>query len=163
MEPVILIAVVNETLREAYGLLFAEQGYRVVTASTVLQCLHKLRWTAPEVLIIDEELWGGWEGVLAISGEDISWPSVVLLTPKGCDWRHEVQWPPVVTCLERPVSFDRLAEEVTEARRIFLYTGGRAIMTQSRVVVPFRHLNQEVSSHKEPNSKVQIPGFSIVS
>jgi len=136
MEPVVLIAVVNETLREAYGLLFAQQGYRVVTSSTVLQCLHKVRWTAPEVLIIDEELWDGWEGVLAISGEDISWPSVVLLTPQGGNGRDMIQLPPVVTCLERPVDFESLIEEVTEARRIFLYTGGRAAMTQSRVAVP---------------------------
>ena len=136
MEPVILIAVANETQREAYGLLFAEQGYRVLTASSVLECLHKVRWTAPEVLVIDEELWDGWEGVLAISGEDISWPSVVLLTPEGGNGRNVIQLPPVVTCLERPVDFDSLVEEVTEARRIFLYTGGRASMTQSHVLIP---------------------------
>jgi hypothetical protein len=136
VEPVILIAVANETQREAYGLLFAEQGYRVLTASRALECLHKVRWTAPEVLIVDDELWGGWDGVLAISGEDISWPSVVLITPEGSNGRDEIQLPPIVTCLERPVDFDSLVEEVTEARRIFLYTGGRASMTQSRVWIP---------------------------
>jgi hypothetical protein len=121
---VILVALVDETLRDAYGLLFAEQGYRVITTSRVLECLHKVRWTAPEVLVVDEELWSGWEGVLAISGEDISWPSVVLLTPARCDCRDELQSPPVVTCLKRPVDFGSLLEEVTEARRIFHYTGG---------------------------------------
>jgi DNA-binding response OmpR family regulator len=130
VEPVILIALVNETLRETYGLLFAEQGYRVLTASTVLECLHKVRWTAPEVLLLDEDLWGGGEGVLAISGEDILWPSVVLLTSRRANLRDDLQSPPVVASLGRPVDFASLLESVTAARRIFLYTGGRAAWDQ---------------------------------
>jgi DNA-binding response OmpR family regulator len=103
MEPVILIALVNETLRETYGLLFAEQGYRVLTASTVLECLHKVRRTAPEVLLLDEELWGGGDGVLAISGEDILWPSVVLLTSRKANLRDDLQSPEVVAFPQRAV------------------------------------------------------------
>ena len=126
MEPAILIALVNESLRDAYGLLLAEQGYRVLTASTILECLHKVRWTAPEVLLLDEELWDGGEGLLAISGEDILWPSVVLLTPEGSNRQEGLPSPPVVACIDRPVDFRSLLEEVTAARRIFHFTGGSA-------------------------------------
>jgi hypothetical protein len=118
VEPVILIALVNETRREDYGLLFAEQGYRVLTASTVLECLHKVRWTAPEVLVLDEELWDGEDGILAISGEDVLWPSVVLLTHRRSGWQDEIPLSPVVARLESPVDSGRLLEEVMEARRI---------------------------------------------
>jgi len=141
MEPVILIALVNETLRDAYGLLFAEQGYRVLTSSRVLECLHKVRWLAPEVLVVDEEFWGGEDGLLAISGEDVQWPSVVILHRMGSNGQDEIPLPPVVACLERPADFARLVEEVTEARRIFLYTGGNAAQgpsMHSRVEVPSR-------------------------
>jgi len=126
MEPVILIALVNESRRETYGLFFAEQGYRVLTASTVLECLHKVRWQAPEVLVLDEELWSGEEGLLAISGEDILWPSVVLLTPERSNESADFQSPPVVACMERPVDFGMLLEDVAAARRVFHYTGGSA-------------------------------------
>jgi hypothetical protein len=122
VEPVILIGLVNEILREAYGLLFAQHGYRVLTASRVLECLHKVRCAGPEVLLVDEELWCGTEMVLGISGADVAWPPVVLLTPEGSYWRDGVQSLPVVTCLEKPVDFGRLSEEVTRARRIFFYT-----------------------------------------
>jgi DNA-binding NtrC family response regulator len=128
LDPVILIALVNETLRDAYGLLFAEQGYRVLTASRVLECLHKVRWLAPEVLVMDVELWGGEEGLVAISGGDVVWPSVVIINPRGSDWQDEIPLPPVVSCLERPVDFDKLLDEVTEARRIFHCTGGNAAL-----------------------------------
>ena len=123
MDPVILIALVDETLRDTYGLLFAEQGYRVLTTSKVLECLHKVRWLAPEVLVLDEELWDGEEGMLAISGEDVLWPSVVLLTRRS-GWQDEIPLPPVVACLQRPVDFGRLLEEVMEARRISFLSGG---------------------------------------
>ncbi len=126
MEPVILIALNDSALRDAYGLLFAEQGYRVLTAAKVLECLHKVRWLAPEVLVLDEELWGGEDGLLAISGEDVVWPSVVILKSSGSNGRDEIQLPLVVASLERPVDFSNLLDEVTEARRIFLYTSGKA-------------------------------------
>jgi hypothetical protein len=126
MEPVILIALVDGARRETYGLFFAEQGYRVLTASTVLECLHKVRWQAPEVLVLDEELWDGEEGVLALSGEDILWPSVVLLTPEQSNWRDDFQSRPVVACIERPVNFSRLLEDVISARRVSLYANGNA-------------------------------------
>src|SRR5262245_30908010 len=117
MEPVILIALVDETLRDMYGLLFAEQGYRVLTTSKVLECLHKVRWLAPEVLVLDEELWDGEDGLLAISGEDVLWPSVVLLTHPKSRRQDDTPLLPVAACLERPVDFTRLFEEVTEARK----------------------------------------------
>ena len=126
MEPVILIAINDSVLRDAYGLLFAEQGYRVLTAAKVLECLQKVRWLAPEVLVQDEELWSGEDGLLAISGGDILWPSVVILRSKELNARDEIQLPPVVASLEKPVDFGNLLEEVTEARRIFLYTSGKA-------------------------------------
>jgi hypothetical protein len=103
--------------------------------------LHKVRWLAPEVLVVDEELWAGEDGLLAISGEDDQWPSVVILNRGGSNWQDEIPLPPVVASLERPVDFARLVEEAIEARRIFLYTGGNAAQgstMHSRVEVPSR-------------------------
>jgi hypothetical protein len=148
MDPVILLALLNETLRDAYGLLFAEQGYRVLTASKVLECLHKVRYMAPEVLVLDEELWAGEDGLWAISGEDVLWPSVVLLMARGSETRYEIPVPPVVTCLERPADFGQLLDEVTEARRIFLFTGGNAAQGSAMhrgVGVPSRLLDFTVN------------------
>src|SRR5260370_42120439 len=130
MEPVILIAVADESLRITYGLLLAEQGYRVVTATGGLDCLNKLCRVIPEVLILDKELlWGGGEGVLEVlrgGGGNTVWPPVVLLTHEMSDGLHKAQPAPVVACLRKPVSFGTLLEGVEIARRDFQYTGGDA-------------------------------------
>src|SRR5260370_1580290 len=105
MEPVILIAVADESLRITYGLLLAEQGYRVVTATGGLDCLNKLCRVIPEVLILDKELlWGGGEGVLEVlrGGGNTLWPPVVLLTHENSDGLHKAQPTPVGPCLRKP-------------------------------------------------------------
>lgn len=129
MDPVILIAVADESLQITYGLLFAEQGFRVVTASGGLECLNKLCRVIPEVLILDKELlWGGGEGVLEIlrTGGNTRWPPVVLLTHEKSDGLPKAQPAPVVVCLRKPVVFGKLLEEVEIARRNFQYVSGEA-------------------------------------
>src|SRR5215475_9748833 len=107
MEPVILIATADESLRTHYGMLFAEHGYRVVTVSGGLECLNKLYQAIPDMLILDQELlWGGAEGVLVLrDGGSTIWPPVVLLTGNRSDELHESQASPVVACLRKPVNF----------------------------------------------------------
>ncbi len=128
-EPVILIAVADETLRNAYGLLLAEQGYRVVTASGGPECVSKVCWVAPEVLILDKELlWGGGDGVLEVlrgNGTTL-WPPVILLTHEKSDGLHKSQLAPVVACLRKPVEFGDLVEHVEIARMNCQTAGGKA-------------------------------------
>ena len=129
MEPVILIAVADESLRIHYGLLFAEQGYRVVTASGGPECLNKLCRVVPEVLILDKDLlWGGAEGVLEVlrGGGSTIWPPVVLLTSDRSDELHHAQAPPVVSCLRKPVDFGTLLEEVEAVQTRGRKEGGTA-------------------------------------
>lgn len=147
MEPVILIAVADESLRITYGLLFAEQGYRVVTASGGPDCLNKVCRVAPEVLVLDKELlWGGGEGVIEVlrSGGNTLWPPIVLLTHEKSDVLHKFQPAPVVACLEKPVDLATLLNEVENARRDSQYAGGVAAqgpaMPES-VEVPSRLFN----------------------
>jgi DNA-binding NtrC family response regulator len=126
MEPVILIALVDETLRNTYGLFFAEQGYRVLTASGRQECVHKVQWMEPEVLVVDEELWIGMNGAQAKSHDSkVNWPCVVLITSENSDRRPKPQSAPVVACLKKPVDIARLLEEVTDARGNSLYTSGK--------------------------------------
>jgi len=147
MEPVLLIAVADEALRITYGLLFAEQGYRVVTASGGPDCLNKVCRVAPEVLVLDKELlWGGGEGVLEIlrSGGNTVWPPIVLLTHEKSDVLHNFQPAPVVACLRKPVEFATLLHEVEIARSDSQYAGGNAAQgsTMPRgVEVPSRLLD----------------------
>jgi CheY-like chemotaxis protein len=139
MEPVILIAVADELLRTHYGLLFAEQGYRVVTASGGLECLNKLCQTVPEVLILDKDLlWGGADGVLSVlrGGGNTIWPPVVLLTSDRSDGLHEAQPLPVVHCLWKPVGFHALLEAVESIESDGRKTGGTAAWGSK---MPIRH------------------------
>jgi FixJ family two-component response regulator len=145
MEPVILLALADETLRNACGLLFAEQGYRVVTARGGSECLNKVRWVAPDVLILDEELWAGQEGVQANSQScNVPWPPVVLLNGKKSNGHGMLQPAPVVACLKRPVEFGDLFDQVEIARKNSQTAGGRAAQgpaMRSGVEVPPRLLN----------------------
>jgi CheY-like chemotaxis protein len=144
MEPVILIAVADESLRIHFGLLFAEHGYRVVTASGGLECLNRLCRVVPEVLILDKELlWGGAEGVLEVlrGGGNTLWPPVILLTQDRSDELHGAQAAPVVACLRKPVSFVELLEEIEIVRSNCRNSGGRAAQgptTRKSAEVPSR-------------------------
>ena len=129
MEPVILIAAADESLRTHYGLLFAERGYRVVTASGGLECLKKLCQTVPEVLILDKELlWDGGDGVLSVlrGGGSTIWPPVVLLTSDRSDGLHQAQPLPVVSCLRKPVDFHTLLDAVEAIQSDSREAGGTA-------------------------------------
>ena len=144
MEPVILIAVADESLRIHFGLILAEHGYRVVTASGGLECLNSLCRVVPEVLILDKELlWGGAEGVLEVlrGGGNTLWPPVILLTQDRSDRLHGAQSAPVVACLHKPVSFVELLDEIEIARSNCQNSGGRAAQgptTRKSVGVPSR-------------------------
>jgi two-component system response regulator AtoC len=119
MDPAILIAVADESLRDSYAMLLAEQGYRVVTASGGLDCLNKLCRVVPEVLVLDKELlWGGGDGVLAVlrDGGNTLWPPVILLTQDKSDGLYNAQTAPVVMSLQKPIRLDELLDQVEIAR-----------------------------------------------
>jgi DNA-binding NtrC family response regulator len=119
MESAILIAVADESMRDSYAMVFAEEGYRVVTASDGLDCLNKLCRVIPEVLVLDKELlWGGADGVLAVlrDGGNTLWPPVILLTHDKSDGLYNAQPAPVVMCLRKPIRHDELLDQVEVAR-----------------------------------------------
>jgi DNA-binding response OmpR family regulator len=119
MESAILIAVADESLRDSFAMLFAEEGYRVVTASGGLDCLNKLCRVIPEVLVLDKELlWGGGDGVLAVlrDGGNTIWPPVILLTHDKSDELYNAQPAPVVMCLQKPIRHDELLEKIEIVR-----------------------------------------------
>jgi carbon storage regulator len=83
----ILIADRDAFLLAAYHDHLSRYGAVVVTATTGLECLERLRDFAPDVLVLEPAiLWGGGEGVLAaIDDEPQIRPAAVLLITNGGD------------------------------------------------------------------------------
>jgi DNA-binding response OmpR family regulator len=66
----VLIADPDEYLLVSYGEYLRRVGITVVTATTGLECMERLRDSIPDVLIIEPMLpWGGGDGVLALMHE----------------------------------------------------------------------------------------------
>jgi DNA-binding response OmpR family regulator len=119
MKPSLLIAEGDTELRELYGKFFAERSYDVATAADGLECLEKLRWRMPAVLVLDRGLrWGGGDGVLAWlrEGGAVSSVAVVLTTAAGSvsDVAEDIG-PPVVRFLPKPFALMTLLETVRSA------------------------------------------------
>jgi CheY-like chemotaxis protein len=111
MKPLVLIAEGDARLRECLGRLFGESAYEVATASNGLACVRKLR-QQPRAVVLDQDLlWGGSDGVLAVLREDPALRHIpVILTiaavPLVSFWG--LLAPPVVQSLWKPYSFATL-------------------------------------------------------
>src|SRR5438874_11637550 len=82
MKPRLLITDPDTILTAVLQRCLLRRGYDVETATAGLECLEKLRYYAPQVLVLgDELLWGGSAGVLAVLREraDVAPLPVVLI------------------------------------------------------------------------------------
>jgi DNA-binding response OmpR family regulator len=105
----VLITEVDAELRDIYRLFLVERGFAVETASDGLECLAKLRRREPDLLILDQELlWGGADGVLAWMRETASDTPVVLTTAGPRQAFPEEVMAPVVKFLAKPFSLKSL-------------------------------------------------------
>jgi CheY-like chemotaxis protein len=76
--PRILLALKESGLRNLCRARLVEEGFRVAVVSSGLACLEALRSSPPEVLLLEQDLpWGG-DGVVARMREDPSLPHVPL-------------------------------------------------------------------------------------
>jgi CheY-like chemotaxis protein len=110
---VLLIAAADEAALEHYRGLFSGWGYEVHTARGGLECLARLRESLPDVLVLDQELlWGGSDGVLAWLHEERTAPAIpiVLLTPAALS--EPVRAAAPIRCLHKPVDVSALLDAV---------------------------------------------------
>lgn len=119
MEQRLLIADRDTELCEVFRRLLTERGYEVETSTDGLDCLAKLRQWTPAVLVLDLELpWAGGDGVLALLRAESPAPRIpVLLTATAAAPAHmaEVNEPPVVGYLPKPLALTALLESVRSA------------------------------------------------
>jgi DNA-binding NtrC family response regulator len=119
MKPMLLIADNDPELREIYQRFLFRHGYVVETAADGLECVEKLRWLMPEVLVLGLELQcGGGDGVLAWLREQpgLARASVVLTATAACPAdAFGLVRPPVVTFLPKPFKLTALLESVRDA------------------------------------------------
>jgi two-component system, OmpR family, response regulator VicR len=79
----VLIADSDEYLLDTYREYLEQHGFEVVTATTGLECVERLRDCAPDVLVLEPSIpWGWGDGVLAMMHEesDIPMVPVIVLT-----------------------------------------------------------------------------------
>ena len=76
----ILIADPDEYVLDSYREHLEQHGFDVVTATTGLDCVHRLRDSTPDVLVLDPVLpWGGGDGVLALMRDEPGVPLVPVI------------------------------------------------------------------------------------
>jgi carbon storage regulator len=83
MLPRVLIADPDDYLLDSYRDYLEQHGFGVVTATTGLECVERLRECAPDVLVLEPSIpWGWGDGVLAMMHEepDIPLVPVIVLT-----------------------------------------------------------------------------------
>lgn len=94
-------------------------GYEVETCTDGLECLAKLRFEAPAMLVLDLDLpWGGGDGVLAWLREEREAPRVPVLlmgpAAAGADRYKFLEWP-VLEFLPKPVGLIQLLDSIRSA------------------------------------------------
>lgn len=115
MPAVVLIAEPDGALRHVYQHFFSTHGFGVFTASDGVECVGKLRQSAPSLLVLDARLlWGGAEGVLASlrKGGGLRRIPVIMTgddSAKGLSRRFRL---PASRCLQKPFRMSRLLEVV---------------------------------------------------
>src|SRR5262249_3160286 len=101
MTRTLLVAEPDEMLTDLYTRYFAVHGYTVESVSGGVECVVRLRQSAPDVLLLNMELpWGGGDGVLAQIREEFehaSAPTVIVTSDES-----EPAQPPVVKCFQKP-------------------------------------------------------------
>lgn len=116
----LLIADSDAFVRQRCRTYFGDRGYQVELAADGLECLAALERVPPDVLLLEQELlWGGGEGVLACLRESrCRWPETVILTTNQTDMESPVRLTaPVKAVLKKPFSMAVLSESLRHARQ----------------------------------------------
>ena len=116
MKQRLLVAETDPAVAERYRSVFSAAGYRVEIASDGVDCVRRFRRAAPDLLVLDQELlWGGSDGVLACMRDDCDWariPVVVIAAVLPAAKLWQMRFPPVVRCLPKPVPMPALRDVV---------------------------------------------------
>ncbi len=78
----VLIASADQCRMDAYRTCLERRAFVVLTASSGLECVERLRESSPDVLVLEDALpWGGADGVLAMMAEepDVPRPPVIVI------------------------------------------------------------------------------------
>jgi len=112
----VLIASADECLLEDYRRCLERHGFVVITTTSGLECVERLRESAPDVLVLDPSLpWGGGDGVLALMAEEPDVPRVpVIALAVGRDRGGLYRMAPfgIDDFHMRPLSGSRLEERI---------------------------------------------------
>ena len=106
----------DESLHPMYREPLLREGLELVTATSGLECVARLRERVPDVLVLEPRLpWGGGDGVLAIMGEVSELARVPVMVLTSCDDGRLLQAVarfPVNDYQLKPLAPDRLAERL---------------------------------------------------
>jgi DNA-binding NarL/FixJ family response regulator len=114
----LLVADSDPFVLEGCHRYFSNRGYQVEVAADGLRCLDALRQLPPDVLVLEQELvWGGGDGVLACLREDHSrWPETVIVTTSAAAGQPlPVVHPPLKAVVRKPCSLATLFEAIRQA------------------------------------------------
>lgn len=119
MKETLLIADGDAELCDLYEMFLNESGYEVVTASSGLDCLKRLRQLTPDAIMIDRDLrWGGSDGILDWLRHNSSARGIpVIMTAWVTDSQDLAEFieKPVIACLSKPVATNDLLDNVRSA------------------------------------------------
>jgi two-component system cell cycle response regulator len=132
----VLIADGDEPLLAYYRERLGCHGFLVITATSGVECVEKLRRCAPDVLVLEPSLpWGGGDGVLAMMHEapDVPLVPVVVLT-YGRDPGALYRLAPfgAADYQVKPLSAERLAERIRLLTPASMPKGADTIFTGTK-------------------------------
>lgn len=91
-------------------------GFEVVTTADALTCLHQLRASIPDVLVLDHELlWGGLDGILMWLREEVPLGEQPIVVLTGDDWPETMSAKTGVAaarCLRKPYRLPTILDAV---------------------------------------------------
>jgi DNA-binding response OmpR family regulator len=109
----VLMADPDQSLHPEYRGPLLQEGFELVTATSGLECVARLREQQPDILVLEPQLlWGGGEGVLAVMGEHprlAAVPVMVLTSCRDSRLMETVMRFPVSDYQLKPLAPERLA------------------------------------------------------
>jgi DNA-binding response OmpR family regulator len=76
----VLIADCDSEFLDIAKRFLTQCGHEAMVASNGLECIACLRYSAPDILVLDSELrWGGSEGVCELMKEEPAWDAIPII------------------------------------------------------------------------------------
>lgn len=98
----VLIADGDEAFLEVAQRYLSQNGHEAETASNGLECVACLRRDAPDVVVLEQEmLWGGSDGVRALMQSDIEWSRIPVIITSTNEFRSHAG-APLAAQLQKP-------------------------------------------------------------